>query len=158
MKWLVALETENDPVATCRLMNVFRRKGLKIITLAMAAAEPAFSVMAVLETPESEMEHLFNFLRRTEGVLHVTCYRHHPGAEASFVFIDAEAESPSVARFLEAFPEARLVFGSQGKFLLEVPAPKTARQRLPEFARPEFLPFACVRTTRSPTSAELVTH
>src|SRR5713226_1612933 len=102
VKWLVALETENDPITTCRLMNIFRRKGLKIVTLAMAAGHAAFSILAVLETPEAEMEHIFNFLRRTEGVQHVTYYRHNPGADASFVFVEADGESSSVARFLEA--------------------------------------------------------
>ena len=29
MQWLITLETEQDLIVTCRLMNVFRRKGTK---------------------------------------------------------------------------------------------------------------------------------
>ena len=127
MKWLVVLETENDPIIACRLMKVFRRKGSKIVTLAMAARPGDFSIMAVLEAPEPEMEHLFHFLRRTEGIRDVTYYRHLPGVHASFVLIDADTESSSVTRFLQAFPGAKLMFGSHGKYLLEVPAGSAAR-------------------------------
>ncbi len=147
MKWLVALEIENDPIATCRLMNIFRRKGVKIVTLAMAAGHPASSIMAVLETREAEMEHIFNFLRRTEGVQHVTSYGHQPGADTSFVY--ADAESSSVARFLEVFPDTKLIFGSHGKYLLEVPAESQTASAALGFDEPEFLPLARVRTTRS---------
>ncbi len=38
MQWLITLETENDLIVTCRLMNVFRRKGTKISTLAIGRA------------------------------------------------------------------------------------------------------------------------
>jgi len=34
MQWLITLDTEQDLIVTCRLMNAFRRKGLKITTLA----------------------------------------------------------------------------------------------------------------------------
>jgi hypothetical protein len=144
MKWLVALETENDPIIPCRLMNVLRRKGLKIVTLAMAAGSGDFSVMSVLEAPEPEMEHLFHFLRRTEGVRDVTYYRHLPGAHASFVFIDADVDSSSMARFFQAFPGAKLIFGSHGKYLLEVPADSAADAGFD----PRLLPLAQERTTR----------
>ena len=156
MKWLVALETENDPIIACRLMNVFRRKGPKIVTLAMAARPGDFSVMAVLEAPEPEMEHLFHFLRRTEGIRDVTYYRHLPGAHASFVFIDADAESSSVTRFLQAFPGAKLIFGSQGKYLLEVPADSPARAADAGFGQ-QLVPFAQVRTTRD-LSVDALVH
>ena len=33
MKWLLELETEKDPISICRLMNIFRRKGVNIVTL-----------------------------------------------------------------------------------------------------------------------------
>ena len=42
MQWLITLETEQDLIVTCRLMNVFRRKGLKITTLAMARGPMVF--------------------------------------------------------------------------------------------------------------------
>ena len=51
MQWLITLDTEQDPIVTCRLMNVFRRKGMKITTLAMAGRPNGFSMMAVLNSP-----------------------------------------------------------------------------------------------------------
>lgn len=149
MKWLVALEIDDDPIATCRVMNIFRRKGLKIVTLAMAAAAPDFSIMAVLETAEPGVEHLFNFLRRTEGVRHVTCYREHPGADTSFVYVDADSEASNAARFLETFPDAKLILGGHGKYLLEAPLQGLARPAALHSGRPELLYFARVWTTRS---------
>ena len=104
MKWLVALETEDDPIVASRLINIFRRKGPKIVTLVMAARSGDFSIMVVLEAPEPEMEHLFYFLRRIEGVRDVIYHRHLPGALASFVVVDADFESSTVTRFLQAFP------------------------------------------------------
>ncbi len=38
MQWLITLDTENDLIVTCRLMNAFRRKGLKIATLSDGGA------------------------------------------------------------------------------------------------------------------------
>ena len=58
MQWLITLETEQDLIVTCRLMNVFRRKGMKINTLAMATRPHCFSMMAVLDSPESDIDHL----------------------------------------------------------------------------------------------------
>ena len=63
MQWLVALDTNIDPITSCRLMNIFRRKGVSIVTLAMAARPEGFSIIAVVETPESLVDHIFNFLR-----------------------------------------------------------------------------------------------
>lgn len=156
MQWLVGLETDTDPISTCRLMNIFRRKGLKILTLALAAGPAGFSVMALVETPESEIEHIFNFLRRTEGVRQVTCYRHEASGEASFFFIDAEADSSSVKRYLETFPDSRLIFASHGKYLLEVPAESRPRSADLGVGAPEFLPFARVKTARRVPRPELV--
>ena len=156
MQWLIALETEKDPIPTCRLMNIFRRKGVKIVTLTLAARPAGFSLMAVVETAEAEVEHIFNFVRCTGGVQHVTYYRHEPSADASFVFVDADADSPSVARFLQTFPESKLIFASHGKCLLEVPAESRPRSTPTSFPEPEFLTFARVKTTRSVSPPELV--
>lgn len=76
MRWLITLETEKNPIVTCRLMNVFRRKGLKIVTLAMTTQPSGHSTIAVVELPEADINHVFNFLRRIEGVRHVACHRH----------------------------------------------------------------------------------
>lgn len=155
MQWLMALETNEDPISTCRLMNIFRRKGVKIATLAMAARPAGFSIIALVETPETEVEHIFNFLRRTEGVHNITYYRHEPAGNASFIFIDSDEDSTSVTRFLETVPESKLVFASHGKYLLEIPAEKFPRSTSAAFGRPEFLPFARVRTSRSDPRPEL---
>jgi len=156
MQWIITLETEPDLIAVCRLTNIFRRKGLNLATLALAARPLGFSLMLVVESPEPEVDHLFNFLRRTEGVQHVTCYRHEPSQDASFVFIDADVDSSRVTRALEAFPGSHLIFASHGKYLFEVPA-ESRRQGLAQgFAEPEMTPFACVRSTRQNLRPELV--
>src|SRR6266571_932920 len=95
MQWLLALETEDDPIPACRLLNIFRRKSVKIGTLTLAAGIGGYSLLALVETAESEVEHLFNFLRRTEGVRHVTCYRPEPSANAKFLLAEANGSGPS---------------------------------------------------------------
>lgn len=146
MKWLISLEFDSDPITACRLMNIFRRKGMKISTLTMAAQPAGFSMMLLVETPEADAEHIFNFLRTTVGVHHVDYYRHEPSADASFLFVDGAEDSSSAARILEALPGAKLLFAGQGKFLLEVPA--AAGKARPSLAEAGFLSFARVRTTR----------
>lgn len=156
MKWLLALETEKDLIIACRLVNIFRRKGAKIDSLALVSGTENHCMMAVLETAEADIEHMFHFLRRMDGVQHVSYYRHEPSAHASFVFVDAgtASEAISAERFADIFPGARLIFASNGKFLLEVPGASVGRPALPESGRPEVIPFACVRTTR-PKQPEL---
>ena len=153
MQWLITLETENDMIVTCRLMNVFRRKGAKISTLALAGRPQGYSMMAVLDTPESEIDHLFNFLRSMEGVEHVSYYQHQTSAAASFVFLDAGADASRVAEVLKTFPGSQLIFASHGKYLLEVPAESRPHSSGPAFGMPEFLPFACIKSTQTAPSA-----
>jgi hypothetical protein len=147
MQWLIALETDGDPITSCRLMNIFRRKGVSIVTLAMAARPEGFSVIAVADTPESLVEHIFNFLRRVEGVQNVTYYRHEPLGDASFVFIDADVDSSSIARFLQTFPESKLIFASHGKYLLEIPGDRKAQAASLSGGKQEILPFSRVKTS-----------
>jgi hypothetical protein len=149
MQWLMALETNDDPISGCRLMNILRRKAVGIVTLTMAARPAGCSFVALLETPEAEVEHIFNLLRRTEGVYNVTYYRHEPWGDASFVFIDAGDNSSSVARFLQTFPESKLIVASQGKYLFEIPAHRRPCGAAPSFGDVEFLPFARVKTSIS---------
>lgn len=156
MQWLISLETENDPIPACRLLNIFRRKGVKIGTFNLAATSPGFSMMAVVETPEGDVDHLFNFLRGIEGIRHVTYYRHEPSAEASFVFIDSSADSSIVSRFTQTFPESTLVFASNGKNLFEMLPGKSARKFATGFDQAGFLPFALIKTTQPENAAELV--
>ncbi len=147
MQWLMALETNSDPISTCRLMNIFRRKGVSVVTLTLAARPSGFSLMALVETPEADVDHLFNFLRRTEGVDHVTYYRHEPSGNASFVFIDEDPAATNVTRFLQTFPESKLIFASHGKYLLEVPADRRPRPVTADSAELQFVPFARVKST-----------
>ena len=79
MQWLLQLETERDPISTCRLMNIFRRKGVSVLRLELESGPASLSILALVETKESDVPHLFHFLRRTEGVREVTCYRHEAG-------------------------------------------------------------------------------
>lgn len=149
MQWLMALETNDDPISGCRLMNILRRKSVGIVTLSMAARPAGYSLIALVESPEAEVEHIFNLLRRTEGVYNVTYYRHEPLGDASFVFIDAGENSSSVGRFLQTFPESKLVVASQGKYLFEIPADRRACGAAPSFGDVEFLPFARVKASIS---------
>ncbi len=154
MKWLISLETNEDPIVACRLMNIFRRKGLKVVTLAMSGQPAGYTLMVLVETPEGQADHIFNFLRSIPGVEHVEYYRHELSADASFIFVDGAAGAPSASQILSALPGATLLFASQGKFLLEV-APESGRPHR-DFAEASFMPFTRVRTTRPVAQAEAV--
>jgi len=128
MQWLLALEIDQDPISLCRLMNNFRRKGVRVIALSMAAAGTGFSLMAVVETPEAEVDHLFHFLRRSEGVEQVSCYLPPSDqgletlasdAAVSYAFMNADSFSHS--RVAELFPGSKVILASGGKLLIEVP-------------------------------------
>jgi hypothetical protein len=156
MQWLITLETEQDMIVTCRLINVFRRKGMKINTLTMATRPHCLSMMVVLDAAEPEIDHLFNFLRGMEGIERVSYYQHQSAADAAFMFIDADADSTRVAEVLNTFPGSKLVFASHGKYLLEVPAESRRQPVAPALDLPNFLPFACVKSTRSAARPVLV--
>ena len=156
MQWLITLETEHDMIVTCRLMNVFRRKGVKISTLALATRPHGFSMMAVLDSSASDIDHLFNFLRGMEGIERVSYYQHQTSADASFIFLDADPDSTRVAEVLNTFPGSKLVFASHGKYLLEVPAESRRTQPTGALDQPDFYPFTCVKTTRSVARPVLV--
>ena len=169
MQWLLALETDGDPISICRLMNVFRRKSVNLVTLSLAAGARGFSLMALVETSETEVEHLFNFLRRSAGVEHVTCYL-PASAQAvgsddlriesgdSYVFINSGSHSFESARVSESFPGSKVIFASQGKFLVEVPAgsrpPVSAGDLMTQ--GPEFVHLIRVKDTRLQAVSELV--
>jgi hypothetical protein len=71
------------------------------------------------------------------------------------VFIDSEEDNSGVTQVLKAFPESKLVFASHGKYLLEIPAEKRWRPASVGSREPAFLPFGCVKTTRSAPHPEL---
>lgn len=152
MKWLLTIETEDDLIVICRLMNIFRRKGVRLLTLTMAEAAEGYCLMALVETPEADGDHHYNFVRRTEGVRHVTCYRQQPSETASHIFVDSsETKWSDAARWREL--GARLIFASHGKMLLEVPDGVSLDAYAADGA--SLLPFACAMTTRDSTASPL---
>jgi acetolactate synthase regulatory subunit len=156
MQWLITLETEPDMIVTCRLMNVFRRKGVKISTLALATRPHGYSMMAMMDSSAPDIDHLFNFLRGMEGVERVSYYQHQTSTDASFVFIDADEDSTRVAEVLNTFPGSKLVLASHGKYLLEVPAESRRTQAAHAMDLPDFHPFTCVKSTRGAARPVLV--
>ena len=64
-------------------MNIFRRKGVNILRFELESMPASYAIMALVETRDSDVPHLFHFLRRTEGVREVTCYRHEPSTGVS---------------------------------------------------------------------------
>lgn len=141
MEWLVALEAENNPIVLGRLLNAFRRKGVKIKTLAMGTRTAELSLMALVESAEENVEHILQFIRFMVGVREVACYRHEPSGKASFIFIESEDYAP-VAKILADFPLSKLIFAGQGRYLVEVGEKShRAGNRLP-VSGAGFLPFA----------------
>ena len=156
MKWLISLETDNDPIAACRLMNIFRRKGLKIAALTLAAQPASFSMMVLVEAPEADAEHIFNFLRRTDGVQGVTYYQHEPSQDATFIFVESAEDSENLKRIQGAFPECKVIFASHGKYLVEVPSGASPGTQIPGLGAPGFLPLSRVRASQQHRQMELV--
>ena len=144
MKYIMTLETADDLIVVCRLLNIFRRKGVRLHTLVLSLAAEASCLMVILEMPEHDVEHMFHFLRRTEGIRHVTYYRHQLSGPASFVFIDGHEESPCVQGFGAG---SRLIFASHGKALMEIPAGSAPQTVSLAFSGANMFPFARVRTT-----------
>lgn len=141
MKVLISIETQEDLIVVCRLMNILRRKGVHVLTFAMSSVGGGYALTVLLETADPDMDHLFHFLRRTEGVRHVAYYRQHETERASFVLMDGEADARDAARIAALLPGAKLVFAGHGKALLETSG-------LAPSAQPGVLPFTQVRTTR----------
>ena len=148
MQWLLTLEFDRDPILLCRLMNVFRRKGLEIENLALGALPESYSLMAVVDSPEADVDHIFNFLRRTDGVRGVTNYQHEPSQDASFIFVESAGDSENLKRIQEAFPGSTVIFASHGKYLMEVPSGSSLAK--------EFIPRSRVRASRQAPQMELV--
>ncbi|MGH9450239.1 MAG: hypothetical protein ACRD11_06805 [Terriglobia bacterium] len=142
MKYLLTIETRDDLIVVCRLLNMLRRKGARVLMLVMSLAPDGYCLMALAEIKESEAEHLFHFLRRAEGVRHVTYYRHEIESEAAFVLVDGQGESTDAARWATLLPGAKVIFSAHGKTFLEAPSNGAAHP-------PGAMPFARVRSTRS---------
>lgn len=156
MQWLLTLESDRDPIVLCRLMNIFRRKGLEIETLAVAAKPETYSLMAVVDSPESDVDHVFNFLRRTDGVVGVTFYQHEPTQDASFIFVESAENSENLKRIQDAFPGCKVIFASHGKYLVEIPSGSSQGTQVPGLDAPGFLPLSRVKTSGQHQQMELV--
>jgi acetolactate synthase regulatory subunit len=156
MQWLLTLETERDPIVICRLMNIFRRKGLSIETMALAAKPEGYSCITVVDTPGTEIDHIFNYLRSTEGVFNVACYRHEPTSAASYVFVESTANPESVSRILETLPGSKVIFASHGKYLFEIRSEGHLPPSISGLGEPGFLPLSRVKTSRQSSQMELV--
>jgi acetolactate synthase small subunit len=152
MEWLVALEADNNPIVLGRLMNAFRRKGVLIKTLTLGTRAEEFSLMALVESAEENVEHILHYLRTMVGVQEVTCYRHEPSGKASFIFMETDDHS-KVTKILADFPLSRLVFASQGRYLVEVGEKSRNVVDRALVADGNFLPFARVRTPSTSTTA-----
>jgi hypothetical protein len=81
MQRLFTIDTEGDLIVICRLINVFRRKGVKLAKLVISSTPGGFRVAVLFEAAESEVEHLFNFVRRMEGVSHLDSQEGSPDLE-----------------------------------------------------------------------------
>lgn len=155
MQWLLKLETDRDPIVICRLMNIFRRKSVAIENMTLAANAESFSCVAVVDTPAAEIDHMFNFLRRTDGVRDVACYQHEPSSTASFIFFDSGSQPEAAARVLAAFPQCKIVFASHGKYLLEIPAENDPGRNEVDLIGAGSLRFAQIKTSRPGSLNEL---
>ena len=150
MQWLIFLELENDPIAFCRLTDVFRRKGLKLVSLVATSGPSKLSVMTVVEGTEFLIDHMFHFLRRTPGIRQVSYYRHEKGKEAGFVFVSARDPSADLVGTLQhTVPGTKLVFAAGGNFLFEVPTRGRTHEALRGISGENFLSFARVKTGRT---------
>ncbi|MCL5005882.1 MAG: hypothetical protein M1404_05055 [Acidobacteria bacterium] len=156
MQWLLTLESDHDPIVICRLMNIFRRKGLTIETMTLASKSEGYSCITVVDTPGTEIDHIFNYLRRTEGVFNVACYRHEPSSAASYVFVESNANPENINRILEALPGSKIIFASHGKYLFEIRADGRLPQSIPGLGDPGFLPLSRVKTSWQSSQMELV--
>jgi len=156
MQWLLTLESDRDAILLCRLMNIFRRKGLEIETMALTAKSESYSLMAVVDTPEADVDHIFNFLRNTDGVQGVTFYQHEPSLDASFIFVESAENPENLKRLQEAFPESKVIFASHGRYLVEVPSGLASGKQIPGLGEPNFLPLSRVRTSQQHPQMELV--
>ncbi|MEE8257255.1 MAG: hypothetical protein V3R60_05135 [Acidobacteriota bacterium] len=147
MQWLISLEMDTDPIAFCRLTDVFRRKGVKLASLAATSGSVAMSFIALVECNEALMEHMFHFLRHSPGIRKVSYYRNEETGSATLVFLTPK-DSPGKAagRILQDVPGARLVFSSGENYLFEFPAQARAHEAFRAIPREDCLPFAHVKT------------
>jgi acetolactate synthase regulatory subunit len=71
VKYLLNIEMQDDLIVVCRLVNIFRRKGVRVLQLTMSLTPEGYALEAFVEAQESGVENFYHFLRRTEGVRRV---------------------------------------------------------------------------------------
>jgi len=75
MRWMVSLEVEYDPIILYRLLNVLRRKDVTIDSIMLTSSPSGILFLAFVNSPEKDVEHIFNFVRRMPGVRGATRLR-----------------------------------------------------------------------------------
>jgi hypothetical protein len=115
VKWLTALETDGESITLCRLMNVFRRKGISIAALTMNAAPRGSTVLALIDATAPQIEHLRSFLRGTAGISQVACYRHEAGDAVAF-----SGEGVESASLRDGLPPAPATLAEESRYLPEL--------------------------------------
>ena len=147
MQWLIILEMDSDPIALCRLMDVFRRKGLKIASMTVASGSVKTSFVALVECDEAHMDHMFHFLRRSADIQKVSYYRNQEVGSATHLLL-TPTDSPvkSVGRILQGVPGARLVFSSGESYLFEFSGKAKEHKAVQTIPQENRLPFSHVKT------------
>jgi hypothetical protein len=92
MHCLMTLETTKDLITTCRLLNILRRKGVSVVKLVVAARPEGFLVRALVDGAAEKVEHIFNLLRCTPAIRHVTCHPCDQCGDRPFTFVDGGAD------------------------------------------------------------------
>ena len=147
MRWLIILEMDCDPIALCRLMDVFRRKGLKVASMATTSSAIKTSFVALVECDEALMEHMFHFLRRSAGIRKVSYYRNQGVRSATHLLLTpTDSLGKSVGRILQGVPEARLVFSSGESYLFEFSGKAKEHEAVQTIPQENCLPFSHVKT------------
>lgn len=143
MKYLLTIEVQDDLIVVCRLLNVLRRKGVRLQALTMTLGNDGYALTTLSEMPDAEVDHLYHFLRRTEGVRQVAYYRQSDSEPASFILVEGDADGGGAARIQSTLPGARVVFTGPGRSLIEA-----EHRASSAISAPGVISFARMRSTR----------
>lgn len=147
MQWLIILEIDSDPIALCRLVDVFRRKGLKVTSMTATSSSVETSFVALVECDEPLMEHMFHFLRRSAGIQKVSYYRNQEAESATHLLLTfADSSGKPVGRILQGVPGARLVFSNGKSYLFEFLGKAKEHEAVQVIPQENCLPFNHIKT------------
>ncbi len=148
MQWLMFLEMDPDPIALCRLMDVFRRKGPRVASMTATSGSVKTSFVALVECDEPLMEHMFHFLRRSAGIQKVSYYRNQEVESATHLLLTlADSPGESVGRILQGVPGARLVFSNGKSYLFEFLGKAKEHEAVQVIPQENRLPFTHIKTS-----------